>query len=338
MKRSDLDRVAREFNLDEAAVATALDLSGGRPDPAAWRTFGVRVLNAAGFASLGAGAIFFVAANWQEFGVAGRFVLLQVAFAGSVALAWWRAPPDPIATAAIALATLLIGGLLALFGQTYQTGADVFELFLTWAALALPFALGGRSGAVWAIWWVVLNIAFALYGGWLGPQHFLWAWLDRAGVGRPLMLLVPCAVNFIGAALFAHLAKTSPQEAPRWLVRMLLAFGFIYGTAASMLATVGHGWASSRGNDAPVQDALVIGAFAAACVAIAFAALRSKRDVFPLAAIIGSGIAISTALLIKGVKFNDVGGFFIVAAWLIATSSAASFVLMHWVREWNARN
>jgi uncharacterized membrane protein len=336
MKRSDLDRLARDFHLDEAAVATALDLSGARPDVAAWRTFGVRMLNAAGFASLGAGAIFFVAANWQEFGVAGRFALLQVAFAGSVALAWWRVPPDPIASVSVALATLLIGGLLALFGQTYQTGADVFELFLAWAALALPFALGGRSGAVWAIWWVVLNIAFALYGGWLGPQHFLWAWLDRWGVGRPFMLLVPCAVNFAGAALFAHLAKTSSQDAPRWLVRMLLAFGFLYGTAASLTATVGHGWISSRENDAPAQDALVIGAFAAACAAIAFATLRSKRDVFPMAAIIGSWIAISTGLLVKGMTFNDIGAFFVVAAWLIATSSAASFVLMRWVREWNA--
>ena len=69
MKRFVLDGIARDFELSEAAVSTALDLTGARPDDAAWRTFAVRVLNAAGFASLGAGAIFFVAANWTEFGV-----------------------------------------------------------------------------------------------------------------------------------------------------------------------------------------------------------------------------------------------------------------------------
>src|SRR4051812_3599032 len=33
-----------------------------------WREFSIRLLNAAGVASLGAGVIFFVAANWQDYG------------------------------------------------------------------------------------------------------------------------------------------------------------------------------------------------------------------------------------------------------------------------------
>ena len=63
-----------------------------------------------------------------------------------------RACNRPAGKAALLAAALLTGGLLALIGQTYQTGADTFELFATWAALILPWVLaiqqGLRIGAV----------------------------------------------------------------------------------------------------------------------------------------------------------------------------------------------
>jgi hypothetical protein len=34
-------------------------------------------------------------------------------------------------------------------------------------------------------------------------------------------------------------------------------------------------------------------------------------------------------------KFKDAGAIFVIAAWLIATSSIAGFVLMRWVRTWD---
>jgi uncharacterized membrane protein len=334
MKRSALDQVARDHGLSETAISAALDLTGCRPDAAAWRAFGARLMNATGIAALGAGIIFFVAANWQDYGVFGRFALLQIAFAGCVGVAAWRPPPSALAAAALVLATLLAGGLLALFGQSYQTGADVYELFFAWAALALPLALAGRSGAVWATWWIVLNVGLALFCGWLGPNHFMWSWLDHRGIAKPLMLLVPCAVNLGGAALFQHLGHTKlASHAPRWLVRLLLAFGFVYGTAASIMAITGS--PSHSGADGfTQQDALVVALFAAASAAIAALTLKRKRDVFPMAAIIGSWIAIATVVLVKGMKISDLGSIFVVALWLIGSSAAASYVLMHWVRTW----
>jgi hypothetical protein len=43
------------------------------------------------------------------------------------------------------LALLNIGGLFAYFGQTYQTGADPWQLFSLWAALSLPLCLSVRG-------------------------------------------------------------------------------------------------------------------------------------------------------------------------------------------------
>ena len=72
----------------------------------------------------------------------------------------WR----PAARAPLALLALLgIGGLFAYFGQTYQTGADPWQLFAWWAALALPLCLGVRSDVLWAPWAAVAVGAISLW-------------------------------------------------------------------------------------------------------------------------------------------------------------------------------
>lgn len=335
MRRAALDEIARGHTLSEPAIALALDLTGARPDREAWRTFARRLCGAAGIAALGAGAIFFVAANWQDYGLLGRFAILQAAFALSVAVAWWRPPPQVAGQAGTILAILLTGALLALFGQSYQTGADLYELFFIWAILALPFALAGQSGAAWATWWIVLNVALALYFGWLEPGRLLRRWLDGRGLEKAATILLPGLVNLAGAALFLYLGKSGrwASHAPRWLVRMLATLGFLYATAASIAAvTTGSGRFRDAGFSA--QDAIVTLAFALICAGIVVAALRARRDVFPLALVAGSWIAISTAWIIGNIRSHDLGSFFMIAMWLIITSTGTGYLLMRWVRAW----
>jgi len=335
MKRSALDDLAGELNLSEPAVALALHLTGASPDARAWRAFTLHVLNGAGIGALGAGVIFFVAANWQDYGLLGRFAILQAALVVCVGLALWRPPPGASGRAALVLAVLLTGTLLALFGQSYQTGADLYELFFTWAALALAFALAGRSGAVWATWWIVLNVGLALYAGLQDMNHFMWLWWSRFGIDQALLLLVACVVDLAGAALFVYLGRTRfAEHAPHWLARMLATFGFLFGTAACIFAIVNHGGVHPRPDVMSRQDFIVVVTFAVTCGAIAIATLRSRSDVFPMALIAASWIAISTAFLIRHIKLGDLSDFFLIAIWLIGTSTAAGFLLMRWVRAW----
>lgn len=327
MKRSVLDRVVREQRLDPSAAAMALDVSGARPDAAAWRAFLARLLNGAGIAGLGAGAIFFVAANWQDYGILGRFALLQAALVAAVGLALWRPPPATPGHAALTLSVLLTGALLALFGQTYQTGADVFELFFIWAGLAFPFALASASAATWAAWWVVLNVAMALYCGLENTSFLRLVLASRLGIERPLLLLFAGLVNVGGAVLFDHLGRA------RWLVRMLATFGFAFCTVACLLALFG----GSAGTDRMTgQDGLAIACFALACAGIAYVTLRRRDDVFPMALVFGAWIVVSTAFIIRQMQFKDLGNVLVIAIWLIVSSGAAGFVLMRWVREWRA--
>ena len=121
----------------------------------------LRALTGIGAAGLFAFGVFcWIAANWSSFHrltklelVAG--LLLASALAGAV-LPRARVP-------ALLVATSAVGGLFALIGQTYPSGADAWQLFALWAALTLPFALAARHDAVWVLWAIVAGAAIGLW-------------------------------------------------------------------------------------------------------------------------------------------------------------------------------
>ncbi|MEQ1516667.1 MAG: DUF2157 domain-containing protein [Usitatibacteraceae bacterium] len=350
MLRSELDHLNAQHHFSAAQISQALSLTGNRPDANAWRQFAITLLRAAGIGGIGAGIIFFVAANWQDYGVMGRFLLLQIGIAAMVAIALWKPPHAEtekyaLGAPALLLATLLTGGLLALFGQTYQTGADVYELFFLWALLTLPFAVAAMSGALWALWWVVLNIALMLYCGWSGPTDNAWALFDRMGFNKATALMLPFAVNLGGATVAYALADRASESewfarlanaAPIWFARMLLAFAFVFGVSACVFVIFPQMSFFSSGNKMAMNTGVLL-VFFFACVGVVVLALKQKRDVFPLAVIAGSFVVISTTFITKVIKNPEIGTMFVIAAWLIATSTAAAFVLMHYVRAWRAQ-
>jgi uncharacterized membrane protein len=339
MERYQLDQFAGAHRLSAAAVDDALKLAKARPDIGEWRDFGRKAALGAGIASLVAGVIFFVAANWHDFGMTGRFVLLQTAFVIAIALALWRMPPQEPGRSAILVAIMLVGALFALFGQTYQTGADVYELFFTWALFALPLALAGRWRVSWAVWWCVLNVALALLTGTLGPEHFMWTLISGWGTDRTTLLMAACLFNMGGAALLAWLANTAfgrfADLTPSWLNRMLVTFGMLYGTAAALTVVTRSEYRLPEVVRQQSNGFVIFFVFIVVCVTLAALVWRAKRDVFPLALIAAAWIAISTAFIGSRV-FEDAGAgaLLMLAVWLIGTSTVASLLLMKWIRVW----
>jgi len=335
MDRPALDQFAAAHRLDTAAVDAALGLAGARPTAVEWHVFAARGLHAAGLGGLGAGLLFFVAANWQAWGLLGRFALLQAGLLICVGVALWRPPPQRLGAAALLMATLFTGGLLALFGQSYQTGADVHELFFTWALLTLPFAVAALSGSVWALWWTVLNAGLALLCGWMGTDHMFWRVVAGWHWGRAMLLMLPCLVNLSAAAGFLALRRTRFKDAaPPWLLRYLATLGVAYGTAAMLGVVAGGSYRSD--DDAAGGQGVVVLLYVALSLAIAVGTWLRKQDVFPLTLLAGSWIAISTAWLAHSMRLNDLGELFVIALWLIASSTVAGMGLMHWLRQWRA--
>lgn len=206
-QRPALYALAARYRLDAAATGRLYRLAGLGAAPEGLSLRLPRAVAALGAALLGLGLVLWVAANWAGFGRFGQFALLQ----GTVLTACLGALALPRARAALGLAAFLaIGALFAFFGQTYQTGADPWQLFALWAALALPLALGVRSDLLWAPWVLVGMTAIVLWtqtqAGWgwrAAPDGLgvhLTAWSAAALVAA---LLTPAARRWTGAGDWA---------------------------------------------------------------------------------------------------------------------------------------
>lgn len=164
------------------------------PELSAWRQFLSRSTLWLGIWLLGAGVICGIAANWESLSRTQRFAgaqgLLALCALGAAWLGWrLRAAQGPQRygpQALLALAGLLLGGLLALLGQTYQTGADNWELFAWWALLLTPWAVVAMSQAVWLLWMTVVNIAVLLYT----QQANVFWWLSAATESAVLLAVL----------------------------------------------------------------------------------------------------------------------------------------------------
>ena len=157
--RLALYELAARQPLDAAALQRLEQLAELDRPPDALARWLPRAVAAGAAALLGCGLIFWVAANWDLLGRVGQFALLQVAVLLAL-MATLRPGLQRLPAALLAL--LGIGGLLAYFGQTYQTGADAWQLFALWAAIGLPLCLALRSDALWSAWVLVAMTAIAL--------------------------------------------------------------------------------------------------------------------------------------------------------------------------------
>ena len=189
--RDEIDQLTQDGHLDAAQRTFALEIAGINPAATQWHRFLGRLFLFFGVTLLIAAVGYFVAYNWDEMGRFAKIALLEVGVVVAV-LAAARFGPDELGgRAALLGAVLLTGPLLAFIGQTYQTGADTYELFRAWAWLALPWVLVARWRTLWCLWLLIANVGVALY--------FAEAWLPLLGsVFNPLGALV----HLLGNALF----------------------------------------------------------------------------------------------------------------------------------------
>lgn len=225
-------------------------------DDTAWALWGRRLLLVAAVAHLLAAVIFFFAANWQDMPPFAKLTLLQ---AGVVVAAlasrrpWHRAVREALLCAAI----VLIGVTIAVFGQIYQTGADLYDLFFGWTVLGAPFALAAETAAAPVLWLVVAEIG-------------LMSWMGTIAV--PAYGLAPTLANVVLALLNAVIlagweARGGPGQSlfARWPRLLLLtgalmpvfmpSFSYVFGDhvahgplalACFILLVLGAGWTYVR--------------------------------------------------------------------------------------------
>ncbi len=298
-------------------LRAALEAAGALPSAADWRRFLDRLLLWMGAVMLACAAIFFFAFNWEEMGRLAKIGLVEAAIAGALILLWRLGLERASGKATLFAAALLAGGLFALIGQIYQTGADPWELFAVWAAAILPWALLGRLPALWVLWLALLNLAGALYyqtfgilfGMLFAPERLMWMLFGLNTAA--LVLWEACAAG--GVAWLRE----------RWSVRIVATAS---GVLITWLALTDiFEWRNSSRWGAPLW---------LAWMAAAYAAYRHRvKDVYVLAGGVLSLVVVVTSVLAQSMYMRDAGSFLFIGLVIIGLSAAGGWWLRKVVKE-----
>lgn len=302
---------AEQGLITAADLPQALAIAQITPSRAGWRRFLDQLLLWMGVVLVAAGLIFFLAYNWNELGRFAKFALAEGLILVALLLVWRAGLDRPSGKAALFGASLFLGALLALIGQTYQTGADTFELFGTWALMILPWVLLSHYAALWLLWLTLVNLAITLYF-----QAFPSVFGLLFSTERVLWLLFAFNTAALAAWEFAG-ARGVAWLKPRWAPRLLATAS---GSAITMLAMM-----QIFDDGKPSLFAIPIWLAWLAAAWIVY--YRYWRDIFVLAGGVFSVILVVASFFIQHLSHRDAGGFLLVGLIVIALSAAGGWWL-----------
>lgn len=319
-QRNQLLRFLDQEAIPDDKVQQALVLAAIPPGAGAWRRFIDLLLLVCGVLALAFAVMFFIAHNWGEMGRYAKFALIEILLLLSVLAYWKLGAQSAPAQVSLLAATLLLGVLLALYGQTYQTGADTWELFLYWALLMLPWALIGRFAAIWIVWLALLNLAIVLY--FQTFRGILWMALN-SGSGAFWVLF---GFNMLALAVWEFCATRMPWLAQRWAPRLVAVAG---GTPITLLAL----YAIFDWGDRSLNAGLIWPLWLAAMFAVY---LKFKHDLFMLAGACLSAIVVIIVFAARHlIEAGSAAGIYLLLAFLsIGMGTAAAIWLRHVHRAW----
>ena len=321
--------------LDAEAYERALALAGITPDGTAWRRFLDWLLAGLGATLVLSGIVFFFAYNWADMHRFAKFAVLEATLLIAVALAWRLGPDSHGGRAALLGAAVLPGVLLAVYGQTYQTGADPYGLFLMWGLLIAPWVFIGRSAALWMLLLVLGNLSLMLwwtgvyrppqwmgFGQELGPMF----WMGLTFTDADLALLV-VALNVAALLLYEVM---SPRIA--WLSGRCLPRVVALAVLATLLVPVIRAIFEHHPDMLSVRVAPLVWLV---ITAVGIWAYRNwRRDLFMLAALALEAIVIVTAFLAEWMKLHDAGAMLLLSLLVVLMTGAAAYWLRRTAQAW----
>jgi uncharacterized membrane protein len=264
--------LARGYSV--AAANRAAALAAGPPPRDVWGRFLPLVAGAVGAGLLASALVTFFAANWARMGRFSRLGALELFLIATtvVAARWFRRLSGRLA---LDLGFVGVGALLAVFGQTYQTGADPYQLFLGWAALGAPWVLVARADELWLLESVVLGTGLTRY------------WSQRVSGHDDGVMLIAWVVGTLAVVAWELQARRAqPWLRARWLPR-------VWATLAGL--AVSFAWIVRLFDRHEGQLVVVGGALALSLGAVALARRRGGVDLYLQTAALGVLIVCITA-------------------------------------------
>lgn len=334
---SRIQELAIELELDERAYEFALRQARLTPAPFDWMRYFSHFMLTLAVMLVIAGVTAFFAWNWAELDHLVKFALIQVVIAVLVILAWRFEIDSPAGRASLFAAAFLVGVLLAVFGQVYQTGADPYGLFLAWGLLILPWAAIGRQAALWILVQVLANVTLIMFwtqiveppeGWWqlaqlLGPL----VWLSSTLMNSTLASLV-FALNLLGLLIWEiAAARHVPWVRGRTYPRIIAFLAFCSVLVPTVVLVIGG--SIGVGGNLGYLSPLLYGCATAA----GYYYYRYRQHDLAMLTLCLFGVLLVTTTLFVRYLAQTSGGILMLALLLIGQVAAAAY----WLRDISVR-
>ncbi len=322
-KRQQLFHWQQHGYIDDSNIYKALDLTGSNPTGQQWHFFIGQMLLWLGLIAIALGTIFFFAYNWASLSSLQKFALIQGLLVVATFFYTQTEPQSVTSTAILFFLALLIGALFALFGQTYQTGKDPWQLFLIWTLFITPLALTSKSSSLWLLWLGLANLTLFLF---LETRHGFFGILFR----NERTLLLYAFLNLLPAIAF-ELLYTKKLLADRIASQVALIATMAAFTWVSIYSVFEIFGTSNKGLDLIVYLMWMAGVY--------YFYRVKTIDVLILSSWLVSGIVFILALVARGIGNNFYEGAFLLMAFLlIALSTVGVKWLLKLLKQVNSND
>ncbi len=319
--RSQLIQILEQGHIAPDKTDEALSLLEISPNASSWRSFIDQLLLWVGALAIALSVVFFIAYNWSELGKFTKFAGVELLLVLGIVAYWKLGNNNMLAKIALLLSSIFLGVLLALIGQTYQTGADPWQLFFYWSLMMLPWALIGRFAAIWLVWVFLINLSSYLYFDTFGS--IFWIRLNS----DINFLWISFAVNTVILICWEALSGYCVWLNERWASRIIAVAS---GTAITWIMidiVLDHG------------GFVVIPSLLWLAWLIMFTALYlfKVKDLFMLSGSFLSGSIVITMFSARYVIDDwSAIGFFIIALLIIILGGGSAFLLKRINRKWQS--
>ena len=339
-----LDALLQSHAINAEQYSRCKQLTGMTPAKEDWRQFLDQFLLFLGASLLGLGIIFFFAYNWQDLHKFTKFALIASAILACIILTHFKGTNTPSGKAGLLVASLLTGTLLAVYGQTYQTGADPYGLFLGWATLILGWVWLARLQALWMLFILLCNLALIMY--W---SEFMSALITRNSLfftGNPLLHrlagmsdlelnVILIVFNSIVFITWEYILRQSNQKASRWAVRLLVTYIVILVTQIWLKILFSYDFYYY--DETSFLKPLGIFTYIIVLASIVFFYKNKGRDLYMLAISYFSFTIGFCTLIGKGID-DIVASFLMLSIIAVGLSSAFAISLKKTAREWRGEH
>ena len=306
--------------LNAKALRHGLRLVGHLPGQRDWQRFLDRLLLVLGALLLVSGAFFFFAYNWDALHRFARLGLVEAAILVTVGLAHYLGLHKLSGKVALLVAALLVGALLAVFGQAYQTGADSYTLFLMWMLLIVGWVAVGTFAPLWLLLLALANVTLVLYWDQVWSQDYT--------LHFELLFLL----NALALAVWevARLRGFSWLQA-RWYARIVAVAALGWITMAVLTLIVEGAPTPAEMTSAEWAAVVLYGAF---WVVVLFVYQRYIRDLFVLTGAAVSLIAVITMFVAQRTDLHPTLLPFVLGVLVIGQAALAVTWLLRVQRKW----